>query len=159
MVDEEALREWFSEARRVVIVGVGNPIRMDDFVGVKIVRRLRGKVSENVCLIEAETVPEDSAQQIVEFNPTHILLVDAAVLNIKPGQSMLIAPEKLSTFPTISSHVLPLRVFCDFLKENTNAKIALLLVQPEKTGFGEKMSATVEASAKKIVRFLLRNLR
>lgn len=159
MVDEKTLHEWFSEARRVVIVGVGNPIRMDDFVGVKIVRELRGKVSEDVCLLEAETVPEGYAQQIVEFDPTHILLIDAAILGKKTGQSMLIAPEKLSTFLAISSHVLPLRIFCDFLKENIKAKIALLLIQPEKTDFGEKLSAPVEDSAKKIVRLLLRNLR
>ena len=55
---EKELRTWLSCARRVVVAGVGNPIRMDDFVGVKIVRDLQGKVSERVLLIECETVPE-----------------------------------------------------------------------------------------------------
>jgi Ni,Fe-hydrogenase maturation factor len=55
---------------------------MDDFVGVKIVQDLNGKVSDNVYLIECETVPESYLQQIVDFNPTHILLIDAAVLGI-----------------------------------------------------------------------------
>jgi len=30
-----------------VVVGVGNPIRMDDYVGVKIVQDLRGRVDIN----------------------------------------------------------------------------------------------------------------
>ncbi|MEM2102951.1 MAG: hydrogenase 3 maturation endopeptidase HyCI [Candidatus Bathyarchaeia archaeon] len=158
MIDERELREWFSNAQRVVIAGIGNPIRMDDFVGVKIVRELRGKVPVNVHLIECETVPEGFAHEIVEFDPTHILLIDAAALGAEAGRVILFPPEKLASFPAISSHVLPLRIFCDFLKENTKAKIALLLIQPEKVGFGEHMSRRVEASAKKIVEFLLKIL-
>ncbi|MGQ9566403.1 MAG: hydrogenase 3 maturation endopeptidase HyCI [Candidatus Bathyarchaeales archaeon] len=158
MVDERELRAWFSNAQRVLIAGIGNPIRMDDFVGVKVVRELRNKVPSNVHLIECETVPEGFAHEIVEFNPTHILLIDAAMLGAKAGQVMLFPPEKLEFFPVVSSHVLPLRIFCDFLKENTKAKIALLLIQPEKVGFGEHMSHVVEVSAKKIVKFLLKIL-
>jgi hydrogenase 3 maturation protease len=158
VIVERELREWFSNAQRVVIAGIGNPIRMDDFVGVKIVRELRGKVPANVHLIECETVPEGFAHEIVEFNPTHILLIDAAALGMEGGQVTLFPPEKLASFSVVSSHMLPLRIFCDFLKENTKAKIALLLVQPEKVGFGESMSRVVEASAKRIVAFLLKIL-
>ncbi|MEM2110452.1 MAG: hypothetical protein QXX08_01060, partial [Candidatus Bathyarchaeia archaeon] len=52
---EKKLKVWFSNAERVVVAGIGNPIRMDDSVGIKIIRDLRGKVSEKVCLIECET--------------------------------------------------------------------------------------------------------
>jgi len=34
------LRSWFSNAGKVVIVGVGNPIRKDDNVGVEVIKRL-----------------------------------------------------------------------------------------------------------------------
>jgi len=156
MVDEEELRKWFSKAERVVIAGIGNPIRMDDFVGVKIVRDLRGKFSEKVHLIECETVPESFTQQIVDFDPTHILLIDAAVLGKEPGDSTLIEPEKLVPFPAISTHMLPLRVFCDFLTKNTKAKIALLLIEPEQTDFGENLTSTVENTAKRTVDLLIK---
>ena len=159
MVTEAELRIWFSKAERIVIAGIGNPIRMDDFVGVKVVRDLRGKVGGNVCLIECETVPEGFAQQIVKFKPSHVLLVDAAVLGKKPGESVLVEPEKLVNFPAISTHALPLRIFCDFLRENTKAKVALLLIEPALTDFGEKMSVVVEASAKRVVNLLLKILR
>jgi Ni,Fe-hydrogenase maturation factor len=63
---------------------------MDDFVGTKIVQDLQGKVSEKVYLIECETVPENFIQKILDFDPTHILLVDAAVLGLELGDSRLI---------------------------------------------------------------------
>jgi len=152
---ESELNAWLSDAERVVIAGIGNPIRMDDFVGVKIVQDLRGKVSDRVYLIECETVPESFIQQITDFDPTHVLLIDAALLGLKPGESRLTEPKRLFMFPAISTHALPLRIFCDYLAETTKAKIGLLLIEPKQADFGEGLTPEVEASAKKIVDLLL----
>jgi Ni,Fe-hydrogenase maturation factor len=59
------------------------------------VRDLRGRVSRRVLLIECETVPESFVQQIVDFQPTHVLLIDAAVLGLKSGEGRLVDPERL----------------------------------------------------------------
>lgn len=155
---EKALKVWLSDAEKVVVAGIGNPIRMDDFVGTKIVQDLRGKVSEKIYLIECETVPENFMQQIIEFNPTHVLLIDAAILGLKPGNSRLIRPERLIAFPAYSTHALPLRIFCEYLAKTTKAKIALLLVEPKRADFGEGLTLEVEASAQDIVDSLLRVL-
>lgn len=155
---ERKLKEWLSNAEKVVVAGVGNPIRMDDFIGVKIVRDLHGKVSEKVLLIECETVPESFIQQIVDFTPTHILLIDAAVMGLEPGEWKLVKPEHLKVFPAISTHMLPLRVFCEYIAETTKAKIALLLIEPKQTDFGENLSPEVAASEEKIVNLLLNML-
>jgi hydrogenase 3 maturation protease len=152
---QKKLKVWLSDAKRVVIAGIGNPIRMDDFVGVKIVQDLHGRVSENVYLIECETVPEGFLQQIIDFNPTHVLLIDAAVLGLKPGESRLIRPEQLTDFPAFSTHMLPLRIFCEYLTKTTTAKIALVLIEPKQTDFGEALTTQIEASAQAIVKALL----
>jgi hydrogenase 3 maturation protease len=152
------LKAWLSEAKKVVVAGIGNPIRMDDFVGVKIVQDLRGKVSENVYLIECETVPESFLQQIIDFSPTHVLLIDAAVLGLKPGESRLIKPKGLTGFPAFSTHMLPLRIFCEYLVKTTEAKIALLLIEPKKTEFGQGLTPEISASEQNIVNALLRVL-
>jgi len=152
---EKKLKTWLSNVEKVVIAGIGNPIRMDDFVGTKIAQDLQGRVSENVYLIECETVPENFIQKIIDFNPTHVLLVDAAILGLEPGDSRLIKPERLAAFPAYSTHALPLRIFCEYLAETTKAKIALLLIEPKKAGFGEGLTPEVEASAQKIVDILL----
>ena len=163
MVKEEhniraELARWFSNARKVVVAGIGNPIRMDDFVGVKIVQALWNKVSNKVFLIECETVPESYMQQIIDFNPTHILLIDAAILGLRPGESMLIKPEQLTGFPAFSTHMLPLRIFCEYLASTTRAKIRLLLVQPRNTDFGESLTPEAQTRSQQIAEDLLKAL-
>ena len=152
---EKELREWFRGAGRVVVVGVGNPIRMDDFVGVKIVRDLRGKVdADRVMLIEAETIPENHMQEIIDYKPTHILIIDAAIIGLKPAESRLISPEQLMNYPAFSTHILPLRLFCEYTTETIKAKIALLLIEPKKADFGEGLTREVAASDAIIVNAL-----
>ncbi len=155
---QKELQNWFANAARVVVVGIGNPIRMDDYVGVKVTRGLQGNVSEKVFLIECETIPENFLPQIMDFGPTHMLLIDAALLGLEPGTLKLVEHGQLTMPPAFSTHVLPLRIFCEQIRETTNAKIALLLVEPEKTEFGEGLTPTVQASAEAIVKELLRLL-
>ena len=154
---EDSLRAWLSNARRVVVVGVGSSLRKDDFVGVEIVRNLCNKVSRSVCLMECETVPESFIEPISKFKPTHVLIVDAALLNLKPGSSKLIEPSKIVGIP-ISTHVLPLRVLCEYIAKTTEAKIALLAVQPKETGFGEGLTKDLERTAKDLTNLLLKVL-
>jgi len=148
---QDALKKWFAGAEKVVVAGIGNPIRRDDFVGVKIVQDLKGKVSKNVCLIECETVPESFMQEIVDLKPSHVLLIDAAMLGLKPGETRLVFPEQVTDFPAITTHVLPLRIFCEYVTKMAGAKIALLLIQPKNTEFGEGLTPEVQVAAEKIV--------
>ena len=151
----EKLEKWFENAEKVAVAGIGNPIRTDDFVGVKIVQDLKGKVSKKTCLIECETVPESFMQEIVDLKPSHVLLIDAAVLGLEPGEARLVFPEQIADFPAVTTHVLPLRIFCEYITKMADAKIALLLVEPENTEFGEGLTITVQAAAKKITKILL----
>jgi hydrogenase 3 maturation protease len=155
---KKSLREWLYGAQRVVLAGIGNSIRMDDYVGVRIVQDLAGNVSNKVFTLECETVPESFMQQIVEFHPTHVLLIDAAILGLKPGSYKLVEPEQLTGSSAVSTHMLPLRIFCDYVREATRAKISLLLIEPERSDFGEGLSSEVEASAKELAQLLLEML-
>ena len=151
---EKSLRLWISGARRVVIAGVGNPLRRDDFVGVQIIRNLRNRVSRAVYLIECETVPESFIEPISEFKPTHVLIIDAAMLNLKPGSSKLIEPNKIAGIP-ISTHALPLRVFCEYLVKTTGAKVVLLAIQPKDTSFGEGLTEEMKEAVKNLTSLLV----
>jgi len=152
---EVELHNWLKGAKKVVVAGVGSSIRKDDFVGVEIVRNLRNKVSRFVYLIECETVPESFIEPIVEFKPTHILIIDAALLNLKPGGSKLIKPDQLAKGPATSTHALPLQIFCQYLEEETQAKITLLLIQPKDTSLGEGLTAELEKTAEHLTGILL----
>ena len=151
----KSLKDWFIGANKIVIAGIGNPIRRDDFVGVKVIQNLEGKISKNVQLIECETVPESFLEPMIEFNPSHVLLIDAAILGSEPGDISLVDPESVAEVPAVTTHMLPLRIFCEYITKMTGAKIALLLVEPEDTDFGEGLTTKVQAAAEKIAKTLL----
>ncbi len=156
---QAVLKKWLNNSKKVVIAGIGNPIRNDDYIGVKIVHELKNKIPSRVQIYECETVPESFLEPIIELNPTHVLLIDAAILRLKPGTIRLINPEQIINFSPITSHILPLRVFCELIKKTTESKIALLLIEPKNTDFGEKISPEVQKAAEKILTLLLEILK
>jgi hydrogenase 3 maturation protease len=155
---KEELRDWLNGATSVVVAGIGNSIRSDDYVGVRIVEDLQDKVSGSVHLIECETVPESFVDEIVAISPSHVLLVDAALLGLEPGTAHLYEAEEVVNVPSISTHTLPLRVFCDYVSTLTGARIALLLIEPKNVDFGEGLTPEVEAAAVRVERAILDNL-
>jgi hydrogenase 3 maturation protease len=157
-VIEKDLAEWFADAKKVIIAGIGNPIRSDDYVGLKIVEQLKHKLHQSVLLIEAETVPESYLSDIEEFCPSHVLLIDAAFLSLKPGQARLFDAETVENYSAITTHLLPLRVFCEFVKQATGAKIGLLLIEPASLEFGEGLTVEVQSAAKHLAEILVRLL-
>ncbi|MGZ4850104.1 MAG: hydrogenase maturation protease [Candidatus Bathyarchaeia archaeon] len=160
MIDgiETELRNWFADLKKVVIAGIGNPIRTDDYVGLKIVEQLKGKLPPIVLLLEAETVPESCLLDIEEFQPTHVLLIDAAFLGLNPGEASLFDFEKTECYSAITTHLLPLRIFCEYVKQATAAKIGLLLVEPKSMEFGEGLTVEVGEAATRLTKMLTKLL-
>ncbi|MDH5449915.1 MAG: hydrogenase 3 maturation endopeptidase HyCI [Candidatus Bathyarchaeota archaeon] len=151
---ENNLKNWLSNAQRVVIAGVGNPLRRDDFVGVEVVGNLRDEVSQNVYLIQCETVPESFIQPIIDFKPSHILVIDAGLLNSLPGSLKLVDPKEIIATPAVSTHALPLQIFCEYLAKTTNAKLTLLIIQPKETSFGEGLTEELQKTVKYLTSLL-----
>lgn len=155
--DEDQLRKelekWLSNASRVVVAGVGNLMRRDDSVGLKVVEYLTGRVPKSVRLIQCETVPESFLEPITEFKPSHILIIDAAMIGGSAGSAILM--EVTSTIPpAVSTHALPLQLFCEYLRNAIHADIRLLAIQPENTEFGEDLTPPVEEAARKTAELL-----
>lgn len=122
---------------KVVIVGIGNIMKGDDGFGPALIEKLSGKVKA-VC-INAGNSPENYAGKIVKENPDTVLLVDAAHLDLEPGQYEILAPPEIlkSGFTT---HDISPRVFIDYLGSQTKAKIFLLGVEPQNILLGDEMS-------------------
>jgi hydrogenase 3 maturation protease len=149
------LKNWLVDAEKVVVAGIGNPIRTDDYVGLKIVENLKGRLPATVLLLEAETVPESYLLDIEEFHPSHMLLIDAASLGLPPGEASLVDAEKIADSSAVTTHLLPLRVFCEYVKQATGAKIAVLLIEPKSMEFGEGLTAEVQRAAERLTRVLV----
>ena len=149
------LIQWFYEAQKIVIVGIGNPMRKDDGIGIEIVSGLEGKISSKVLLIKSETVPEDFIEPIIEFKPTHILIVDAALMSLQPGSAELIKSVPASELG-FSTHSLSAQILCGYLTMMTGAEIAMLLIQPEDTSFGEGLTQQLDLARKELIYYLVK---
>lgn len=147
------LEAWLKGAEKVVILGVGGSLRRDDHIGVEVVRELEGKVPEKVDLIKAEAIPENFIEPIVNVKPSHLLIVDAALLNRPPGSVMLVGPDKIRGVP-VSTHALPLSILCDYVSKETGAKVALLAINPKDTGFGEDLTEELKEALEEVVTLL-----
>jgi len=140
---------WLKDWKRLAVLGIGNPLRGDDALGLEVLNQLKGKVPENVKLFECEMAPENFLGEIELFSPTHVLMIDAAQLGAEPGSTRLLAPERMAG-TAVSTHALPLSILAEILRQDLEAKVALLAVQPERSEFEEGLSPTVQKAAKQI---------
>ena len=134
-----------------VLLGIGNEMNGDDAIGVWVARNFRHK---NWLAIDCATVPENYIGEIARSHPEKIVMVDAAQMNLKPGEIRLIPKEKLS-HATFSTHTIPLSLFINHIKELTRAKIYLIGIQP-KALYG-KMSKEVKKAGEKVIDYIKRD--
>ena len=154
MALELELREYFGEdERRVVLVGIGNPMRGDDGVGVKIIERLEEMGLTGVMLLNTETVPEAFTGKVESYEPTHVLLLDAANFGGQPGETRLIDSKHIGG-QAISTHSLPLNIFISYIEKSLEITVLLLGVQPKTVTFGEEMTPELVEASKRIAETL-----
>lgn len=135
---------------RVVVMGVGNPLRGDDAVGSVLARRLRVRETEarsaRLTVIDAEEIPESWLGPAVAARPDVVLLVDAAELGAEPGSVALLDRDELGQ-QAMFTHATPLGPVADFLACETGARVLLLGIQPGPLRWGEGLSEAVQAAA------------
>jgi len=142
-----------AEGRRVVLVGIGSPIRRDDGVGLRVIELLEEKNLRNILLLRAETVPESYTGAIRDYSPTHILLIDAANFNGEPGEGKII-PTQMIANVSVSTHSLPLNIFADYVRKSICDNVKLLCIQGVEIGLGEGLTPEVEEGAKNVAELL-----
>ena len=116
----EKLKELLS--RKFLFLGVGNPERGDDGIGLIVVSRLS---TENK--LDCGPVPENFTGKIRRMGPEVIIMVDAVDFGGNPGDITLSEAEKVEGL-TLTTHSMPFSVFCRMLPES---EIYLLGVQPK----------------------------
>jgi len=158
MALEQELRDYLGEGeRRVVLMGVGNPMRGDDGVGVTIIQLLMETHLPGVMLLNTETVPESFIGKVESHEPTHVLLLDAANFGGRPGETRLIDSMHIGG-QAVSTHSLPLTIFISYIDKSLGIKVLLLGVQPKSVIFGEEMTPELVEASKRIAETLHRVL-
>ena len=135
-----------------VIVGIGNRLRGDDAFGPVMIDRLRGKTKRD--LIDAGTAPESYLGPIIKKNPETIIIMDVADMGKAAGELGILDGEDILKVG-FSTHDSSPKVFMDFLKETTGARIVMIAAQPKTLEFGENPSREVKESMDKLEEILL----
>jgi hydrogenase 3 maturation protease len=137
---------------RVAIVGIGNKLRADDGFGPEVLKRLKQIVKHNVVLINAGDVPENFLEQILNFKPDKIFIVDTVKFQGKYGEIKIVDPDEID-FKSFSTHKNSL--FVDYLKKSLKCEIKLIGIKPKSTEFGKEMSEEISKKIEKVVEIIL----
>lgn len=148
------LEEFFKDAKKVLICGIGNDTRGDDAFGVYVVEKLKEMISnQKVVFLNCGEMPESYTGKIIRENPSHVVFIDAVHFEGKPGEIVLADPEG-TLGEAFSTHKMPLKLLVRYLKQHTRAKFILIGAQPRQTGLFVEMSEELRESAERLVKIL-----
>lgn len=113
----EKLQNKLRGASKIVFMGVGEEKLSDDGVGPYIISELVDNNNEKILFINAATDPMDRIEDIVNFNPTHLVLLDTCTLNEPPGTVAILEQENIHEYVSISTHTIPIHIVIDLIIE------------------------------------------
>ncbi|WP_442920526.1 hydrogenase maturation peptidase HycI [Methanobrevibacter sp.] len=139
----------------MIVLGVGNELKSDDGVGPFIIKRLKEENVENsnLLFIDAGTVPENFTGKIRKENPTHLIIVDACLMDSNPGDMKIVDKDEFANIG-ISTHSMSLSFFVRYLEKDTEIRIIFVGIEPETMDWGVKPTPNVEKSADEFIETL-----
>ena len=143
-------------ALRLAIVGVGNDLHGDDGAGTLVVRALTAHkpiATDRLCLIEGGLAPEAYTGVIRRFKPTHVLIIDCALMNAPPGTVDWLPWQQVDGI-SASTHTFPLSLFATYLTTALDCEVLVLGIQPDTTAFGASVSVAVHTAVQEVIVFL-----
>jgi len=154
---KKALAAGLRGRGRIVILGVGNPLKGDDAAGLLCVEALLkgipAKARRGVKILRAYDVPENYTGIIRKFRPTRVIIIDAALAGLKPGDIFVLERDKIA-IEEISSHKIPLMVLISYLEQSIECKVTVLGIQAKDLSFGSPVSPIIKTAVKTVSDFL-----
>ncbi len=137
------------KGKKILFVGIGNLLKMDDGIGVYISRHIRN--TEIITSLTVETSIENYIGKINSLNPDILVLIDCVDLKSVPGTFKLLDISQIRDL-TFNTHNISLKRLSDFFL----MPVYILGIQPEKIDFGENISYLVKKIADKLIKRLNR---
>jgi hydrogenase 3 maturation protease len=150
------LKQKLNNAQRVAVLGVGSELRGDDIVGLlaaqQIEKNTKDKsITPQLQVFIGETAPENLTGEIKKFQPTHLIIIDAAELNKEPGHIEIMEPGTIGG-TSFCTHSLPLKIIIGYLLESFKFEAIIIGIQPKTLTFGAQPTKEVVAAAKHIAK-------
>lgn len=149
------LSDFLSDCDKLIVLGVGNELKCDDGVGPFVIKKLKEENIENTNLmfINAETVPENFTGKLRKENPTHIIIVDACLMDGQPGDMKIVNKYDFSNIG-ISTHSMSLSFFVRYLEKDNDFRIIFVGIEPESMDYSENLTENVEKAAYEFIDIL-----
>ena len=157
------LKKKLHNAQRVAILGVGSELRGDDVAGLLAAKQIEKTItkqttSPEVRVFIGETAPENLTGEIKKFQPTHLIIIDAAELNKEPGHIEIMEPGTIGG-TTFCTHSLPLKVIIGYLLESFKFQAIIIGIQPKTLTFGAQPTKEVVAAAKHLAKTITKSFK
>src|SRR5512142_623308 len=125
---------------RLAVLGVGHELYGDDAVGVRLTERLREVVPAGgtILSVPGGPAPENFTGTLRKFQPDVVLLVDAALMDLQPGETGWLDWQDTTGF-SASTHTLPLHLLAAYLTGELNCQVDLLGIQPSSCQVGDPL--------------------
>jgi len=161
--------EWMEELRRIlskisedgeiVFLGLGNPLRGDDGIGVKITRDLKALLEKRGSRRRIKPIiVEDRVDLIPKFlrglNPDLIIVFDAMDFGGEIGEIRFVSLPEADE--TISTHNIPLDLMLKLA--GITAPVYVLGIQISSIEFGKPINPRVLKACEEVIRFLSEEL-
>ena len=150
------LSNFLDDFEKLIVLGVGNELKCDDGVGPYIIKKLKAENIENkkkLLFIDAKTVPENFTGKIRKENPTHLIIVDACLMDEEPGAMKIVNKYDFASIG-ISTHSMSLSFFVRYLEKDTEFRIIFVGIEPESMDYADKPTPKVEEAADEFVTIL-----
>lgn len=130
-------------------MGLGNICRGDDGIGSFIAQNFQ---SDEWLVLDCGTTPENFTSLVKKSQPEYLVIVDAAQMNLEPGEFRVIPSERIDKF-YLTTHNIPLSLLISYL-DKWVGKIILIGIQPERMEDFQRISERVQDSARNIIEIL-----
>jgi len=143
-------------------MGIGNELRGDDALGSFIIKELEkeeiiNKNNGNIILIDGGSAPENFTGSIKNENPSHIIIIDAALMGSEVGTIKSIKKDEIANV-NVSTHSMSISFLIKYLENDIDFKFLFIGIEPLAMNLGENLSEVVLKSVNSLKNTLILSL-
>ena len=107
----------------------------------------------NTFFINGGSVPENFTGLIKKINPSHIILIDATLMNREAGEINIVDKENIVDI-SISTHSMSLAYLIKYLQLEKEYDILFIGIEPEKMDLSFELSPKIKNSSNMLIKLL-----
>ncbi len=143
----EALKS-ISKESKPVIIGMGNDVNADDGIGPMIAQALADL--KFFISMDVGTLPENFTKKIAGICPSHVIILDAAMIEGEPGTVAIVDQDMVDEY-VFTTHHIPISYTVQRIQAMCGAEVIIIGIRPDSLEMGRDMHPNVVGAAEKIV--------